>query len=93
MNKTSMIHIRVQPDVKTKAEKILAELGMSTTEAVNIYLKQIILNEGLPFEVKIPRITDDFAEAIEEASKIAEEPEKYKSYKNLAEIMEELDNE
>lgn len=93
MNKTSMIHIRVQPEVKAEAEEILKNLGMTTTEAVNIYLKQIILNCGLPFKVRTPKFSDEMLEAIAEAEEIEKHPENYKSYSNLAEIMEELDNE
>lgn len=93
MNKTSMIHIRVQPEVKAEAEEILSNLGMTTTEAVNIYLKQIILNCGLPFKVRTPKFSDEMLEAIAEAEEIEKHPENYKSYSNLAEIMEELDNE
>ena len=93
MNKTSMIHIRVQPEIKAEAEEILNNLGMTTTEAVNIYLKQIILNCGLPFKVRTPKFSDEMLEAIAEAEEIEKHPENYKSYSNLAEIMEELDNE
>ncbi len=92
-NKTSMLHIRVKPDIKQEVEDILDNLGMTTTEAVNIYLKQIILNCGLPFEVKLPQFSDEMLESIAEAEEIEKHPERYKSYKNLAEIMEDLDNE
>ena len=93
MNKTSMIHIRVKPEIKKEVEEILDNLGMTTTEAVNIYLKQIILNCGLPFKVRTPKFSDEMLDAIAEAEKIEKNPEKYKSYSNLAEIMEDLDNE
>ena len=93
MNKTSMIHIRVSPEVKAEAEEILNNLGMTTTEAVNIYLKQIILHCGLPFKVIAPKFSDEMIESIAEAEEIMKHPENYKSYKNLGEIMEDLDNE
>ena len=54
MAKTSSMHIRVEPKVKEEVEKILNTLGMTSTEAINIYLKQIILNSGIPFEIKTP---------------------------------------
>ena len=93
MNKTSMIHIRVKPEIKKEVEEILDNLGMTTTEAVNIYLKQIILNCGLPFKVRTPKFNDEMLEAIAEAEEIEKNPDNYKSYNNLAEIMEDLDNE
>lgn len=66
MAKTSSIHIRVEPDVKTEVDKILDNLGMTTTEAINIYLRQIILNSGIPFEIKTPQFNDEMLEAIAE---------------------------
>ena len=57
MAKTAMIMARIEPDLKTDAEKILKKLGLSTTEAINLFLSQIRLHKGLPFEVKIPNKT------------------------------------
>ena len=53
MNKTAIIHARTEENIKKQAENILRALGLSTTEAINIFLRQIIINKGLPFEVKI----------------------------------------
>ena len=52
-----MIVARIEPDLKTDAEKILKKLGLSTTEAINLFLSQIRLHKGLPFEIKIPNKT------------------------------------
>ena len=52
--KSANLYARIQPDVKEQAESILATLGISTSNAINMFYKQIILNRGLPFEVKIP---------------------------------------
>ena len=79
MNKTSMIHIRVRPEIKKEAEEILENLGMTTTEAINVYLKQIILHCGLPFEIKTPKFNDEMLESLAESEKIIEHPENYKS--------------
>ena len=58
MAKTATIHARTEPELKTKAEAILKELGMNYTEAINLFLRQVTLRKGLPFDVKIPnRIT------------------------------------
>lgn len=54
MAKTAMIMARTGPDLKTDAERILRKLGLSTTDAINLFLSQIRLHKGLPFEVKIP---------------------------------------
>lgn len=93
MNKTSMIHIRVQPKIKQEVEEILNNLGMTTTEAVNIYLRQIILNGGLPFSVKIPKFSDEMLESIAEAEEMMKHPEKHKKYDSVDKFMEDLHNE
>lgn len=54
MNKTEMIRARMAPDLKHDAEIILQSLGLSTTEAITLFYKQITLQQGLPFEVKLP---------------------------------------
>jgi DNA-damage-inducible protein J len=54
MTKTETIQFQIEPELKTAAENILQRLGLSTTEAVTVFLNQVILNEGLPFEVKLP---------------------------------------
>ncbi|MGN1165350.1 MAG: type II toxin-antitoxin system RelB/DinJ family antitoxin [Lachnospiraceae bacterium] len=52
--KSANLYARIEPDVKEQAESILSTLGISTSNAINMFYKQIILNRGLPFEVKIP---------------------------------------
>jgi DNA-damage-inducible protein J len=55
--KTVMITTRVDPDLKADAEKVLSKMGISTTEAINIFLSQVRLRKGLPFDVIIPNKT------------------------------------
>ena len=52
--KTANLYARIEPDVKEQAEEILATLGIPASNAINMFYKQIILNRGLPFDVKIP---------------------------------------
>lgn len=52
--KSEFIRARIEPQLKHDAEEILEKLGLSQTEAIRIFYKQIIINKGLPFEVKIP---------------------------------------
>jgi DNA-damage-inducible protein J len=54
MSKTCMVRARVEPKAKRAAEKILAEVGMSLSEAVRLLCHQIQLRHGLPFEARIP---------------------------------------
>lgn len=54
MTKEAYINARVDKQLKARAEKVLAQLGISTTDAVTMLLHQIVLRRGLPFEVRIP---------------------------------------
>ena len=54
MNKSATIRARIEPDLKNKAEKVFRDLGLSTTQAINLFYKQVELRNGLPFEVVIP---------------------------------------
>lgn len=60
MAKSANLYARIEPDVKEQAEAILSALGIPASNAITIFYKQIILQRGLPFEVKIPaaRTTD-----------------------------------
>ena len=53
MVKTTSIFTRVEPEIKEQAEMVLNKLGISMSNAVNIFLRQVVLQNGLPFEVKI----------------------------------------
>ena len=52
--KSANLYARIEPEVKEQAESILSALGIPASNAINMFYKQIILNRGLPFEVKIP---------------------------------------
>lgn len=48
-----MLRARIEPDLKHHAENIFHELGLSTTQAIILFYRQVVMNHGLPFEVKI----------------------------------------
>jgi len=52
--KTSFITARIEPGLKKTAEHILHDLGVSTTDAIIMFLKQVTLQKGLPFDVRLP---------------------------------------
>lgn len=54
MHKAATINTRIEPTLKSKAEIILNKVGLTSAEAIRLFYKQICLNKGLPFEVKIP---------------------------------------
>ena len=54
MAKTATIQTRVDPEIKRNAQRILSTLNISMSEAISLYLTQITLIKGIPFEIKIP---------------------------------------
>jgi DNA-damage-inducible protein J len=54
MSKSEMIRARVEPRLKHDAEAVLDKLGMTPTEAITLFYKQVTLYRGLPFPVRIP---------------------------------------
>jgi len=82
--KTAMITTRVDPDLKADAEKVSRKLGISTTEAINLFLSQVRLRRGLPFDVKIPN------KATLKAMKDAEEGRNLSSYDSLDEFFKKM---
>jgi DNA-damage-inducible protein J len=54
MSKTATVRAQIPPNLKAEVEEILGELGMSASETIYLFYRQIKLNRGLPFEVRIP---------------------------------------
>jgi len=54
MNKTAMIRARMEPNLKSEVEAILDTLGLTVSDAVNLLYRQIKLQRGLPFDVRVP---------------------------------------
>ncbi len=86
MAKTDTLHIRIEPEIKKKAEKTLNDLGLSITEAVNVFLNIVILNDGIPFEIRKPN--KETIQAMEDTKK---EKNLSKKYNNVDKMFEELD--
>ena len=54
MPRAAMIHARMEPELKQDVESIFRTLGMTTTEAVTLFYKQVKMRQGLPFAVEVP---------------------------------------
>jgi DNA-damage-inducible protein J len=55
MDKTSTLNLRVNPEVKARAEAVLSQLGVPMSTAIDMYLNQISLTGGIPFAVTLPK--------------------------------------
>jgi DNA-damage-inducible protein J len=65
MVKEAVISARVDPELKTNVEQVFRALGLTTTQAITLFFKQVEFWNGLPFEVKIPN--QDTVQALEDA--------------------------
>ncbi len=57
MSKTTTVRARIEPRLKKEAEHVLGDLGLSATQAITLFYRQVTLRKGLPFDVVIPNAT------------------------------------
>ena len=79
-----MIHARVDPKLKKAANRIFSEIGISTAQAIRLFLKQVELHRGLPFPVSIPN--DETVAAMMEANA----PPTLRRYRSFRELREQI---
>jgi DNA-damage-inducible protein J len=77
-----MVHARIDPRLKKAAERIFTKIGISTTEAIRLFLKQVELHKGLPFPVSIPN--EETVKAMMETND-ATALKRYRSFRELRE--------
>ena len=58
MAKETTVRARINEDLKAEAEDILHQLGLTTSQAINLYFSQIVLRRGMPFDVRLPDTKD-----------------------------------
>jgi DNA-damage-inducible protein J len=54
MHRSAIIQARIDAKTKSEAKQVLDELNISLSEAISLYLKQIVYHRGIPFEIRIP---------------------------------------
>lgn len=52
--KTTDVRSRIEPEIKDRATEVLASCGLNLSDAIRLFLRQVVVQEGLPFEVKVP---------------------------------------
>ena len=80
MNKSAVIHARIEPETKNAAERVLHRLGLRPTDAIRIFYRQISLRHGLPFSVEIP---NELTRLTLEKSRKAEDVERYNTLDDM----------
>lgn len=90
---TTPTQIRIEETTKKQAVELLEGLGLSLSDAVNMFLKQVVLRKGIPFDVAYPEEIWEFKpeveEAMEEAKRISKDP-KIKGYTDVKQMFREI---
>ena len=94
MAKTDTIHMRISPKVKREADTILTQLGITTADAINMFLTQVTLRGGLPFEVRLPTLNEKTFALIERIENgTAEMVGPFKTFEDFKKSLEEADDD
>lgn len=84
--------VRIDKTTKKQAIELLEGLGLNLSDAVNMFLKQVVLHNGIPFEVKYPQLKPEVTEAMEEAKRISRDPNT-RHYSCFKEALEDIGDE
>ncbi len=90
---TSAINVQVDKKDKEQATNILKDLGLNMSTAINMFIKQIIKEDGIPFEIRNPRPSKELLEALQEGEDILNGKIQAKRYHSVKELIGDLENE
>ena len=85
--KSTDVRARIEPKLKEDATRVLAENGLTLSDAVRLFLRQVVVTRGLPFEVRVPNETT--LQALRESEAMSGQARRGSS----KEIFDELDKE
>lgn len=80
MYKNKSIIIKIESSFKERVESIFEELGITTSQAISIFLKQVELNRGLPFDIKLPNTPNQLTQKTLESSQQEEDLLEFNSF-------------
>ena len=80
----SEIRVRISPDLKNQATEVLSQYGLNISDAVRLFLEQVVMRDGLPFEIKMPNITT--IAAMKESRKLTS-----KNAQSIQQLFDELE--
>lgn len=89
---TTNLSIRIDKELKDRAEQLFGELGMNMTTAFNIFLRQAVRQGRIPFEISLNTPNAETIAAMEEAVRLSRDPNA-KRYSNFEELLAEIRHE
>ena len=83
-------NISIDADVKAKAQELFADFGMDLSTAVNIFLRQAVRENAIPFNISRFSPNAETKAAFDESRDIIRNPEKYRKYSSFSEVVSEV---
>ena len=90
MARTANVFARVEPEVKEQAEQVLDRLGIPMSNAVGMFLRQIVLQRGIPFEMKLPAYEEPVAYGSLKKKQLMQKQKKVWKILKLAECIQQM---
>ncbi len=93
MAKNAVINIRTDMETKKAIEDLYSAFGITVSDAVNIFFKKSLMQNGLPFAMEYPRYNADTLAAIAEVQDMKKNPHLYKSFHSVEALFEDLNSD
>lgn len=90
---TINLNVRVNSTLKKESDMLFQDLGLNMSTAINMFLTQCVKRQSIPFDIAEPKPSRKLKKALKEADNMIKHPEKYKSYNNVHEMIEDILNE
>lgn len=87
---TTSVNIRVESEVKRKAQELFAALGLDMTTATNIFLRQAIAENGFGFRVRLGKANSETLESMAEVEYMKKNPDKYPGHTDANKMMQDI---
>ncbi len=93
MNNTTNLNVRVDATLKKESDMLFKDLGLNMSTAINMFLTKCVNTASIPFTIEQPKPSRSLKKALKEVKKMEKHPEKYKTYHNVDELFEDLEND
>ena len=84
------VNVRIDNKTKSEAEMVFSQIGLTPTAAINLFYKQVIRTNSIPFELKADIPNESTLKAIAEVEEMEKNPDSSKGFDNVEELMEDL---
>ena len=91
ISNSTNLNIRLDSKLKKDAEDLFKRLGLNMSSAINVFLTQSVREQAIPFEIREDVPNKKMIKALNEAKKMADNPEKYKWYTDVQELFSDLE--